>query len=82
MLILNDEGKWRIDNSFPCGGRTLADMVAHNSKYLHELCCMGHVTAEEIAIVDAALEERTRRMIIVSRVRRLIREAHRPLVRR
>ena len=81
LIKKNNHGEWIVTIG-RYAGRTLAWCIQWRGGWLigWALCTAG-VTPEEIDIVDAALAERTRRMTIVSRARRLIREAHRPLVR-
>ena len=63
-------------------GRTLAWCVQWRSGWLNSWAlCTGGVTQEEIAIVDAAIAERTRRMTEESKARRLAREAPRVSLR-
>lgn len=62
-MLKQIDGEWVICEGFPYAGCTLEWMLAYRSYELHaKLCCMGGVTQDEIDIVDAALEERTRRM--------------------
>lgn len=71
MLKKNDDGEWVVTIG-PRRGKTLDWHVKHRSHWLIEFAiCTGHVTPEEVAIVNDALKERERELNAIERVKPL-----------